>query len=108
MSITLQLPPEIEARLRASAARRGQSVEEYLIWLAARDNPAASSSPPPDPPPGADRGAWSEVLHRFETGRQPTQEEQEQAFQALAGGIHTGVALSGEELRRENLYEDGQ
>jgi plasmid stability protein len=33
MTITIDLPPDVEAWLRAEAARRGMSVEDYAISI---------------------------------------------------------------------------
>jgi predicted transcriptional regulator len=37
MTLTLELSPEEEARLRANAAVRGQEIKEYLMTLAEND-----------------------------------------------------------------------
>jgi hypothetical protein len=34
MSVTINLPADIEQKLREAAARRGQTLEAYLEWLA--------------------------------------------------------------------------
>ena len=34
MSVTINLPAEAEQKLREAATRRGQSLKEYLEWLA--------------------------------------------------------------------------
>lgn len=33
MTVTLDLPPDIETRVQEEAARRSLPVEEYLLWL---------------------------------------------------------------------------
>jgi hypothetical protein len=42
MTLTLDLPPDLEARLNAEAARRGLSAADYVIELAR----SATSAPP--------------------------------------------------------------
>lgn len=37
MTVTLDLPPEVELRLRQKAARQGQDIEQYLRTLAEQD-----------------------------------------------------------------------
>ena len=54
MSITLNLPPETEQRLREKAAKHGQTVEAYLEGLAreetrSRNGTNLPSTPPLDP-----------------------------------------------------------
>jgi hypothetical protein len=39
MTLTLEIAPEVEARLRDKAKRRGMAVDAYLLDLAARDEP---------------------------------------------------------------------
>lgn len=46
MTVTINLPGEAEQKLRATAERRGQTLEAYLEWLAL--NVAANSGPPHD------------------------------------------------------------
>ena len=40
MTVTLELSPEAEADLRERAARRGQTVTDYLLTLARSEDPA--------------------------------------------------------------------
>jgi hypothetical protein len=49
MTVTLDLPPAVEQRLTERASQRGQSLTQYLVWLAARE--AAESEPTAAPPP---------------------------------------------------------
>ena len=62
MTLTLDLPPELEERLKAEAARRGLAVDEYLIELAR----SATLDAPADPGVGAEdltellSGTWPE------------------------------------------------
>src|SRR2546422_165852 len=44
MTLTLDLPPDLEARLHAEAARRGLSAADYMIELARSATPEAPSS----------------------------------------------------------------
>jgi hypothetical protein len=44
MAVTLNLPPETEKYLREKAARSGQTLEDYLCWLAERDTQSANGS----------------------------------------------------------------
>src|SRR6266851_8309925 len=44
MTLTLDLPPDLEARLNAEATRRGLSIADYMIDLAR----SATSEAPPD------------------------------------------------------------
>ena len=106
MLITVDVPQELEAQVRERAALRGSSVEQYLIALAAQDTARSDDNPAPAAQPGKLSEALAAVLRNITPGYRPTAEEQEQAFQELLQGIHTGVALTDEELRRENLYED--
>ena len=39
MTLTLELPPELEARLRTNAAVHGKDVVDYLLTLAENDPP---------------------------------------------------------------------
>jgi hypothetical protein len=47
MSVILDLAPDIEQKLRIKAAEKGQTLEQYLQWLAA--DAAATATPSPDP-----------------------------------------------------------
>lgn len=37
MTLTIEVTPEMEARLRQKAARRGETLDDYLLGLANRD-----------------------------------------------------------------------
>ena len=81
MTITLELPPEIEARLRAEAQTRGVSigdvVKAYLIQQAQTARPT----------------------------QQMSAEELDQAFEDIADIIPEGISpLSDEALSRESIY----
>jgi hypothetical protein len=50
MTITINLPADAEKKLREAAARRGETLEAYLEWLAAQSagngaRPAAKRTP---------------------------------------------------------------
>ncbi|MDQ2730340.1 MAG: hypothetical protein M3Y56_01665, partial [Armatimonadota bacterium] len=57
MSITLELQPELEEKLREAAAQQGKAVETYLLELAQQNVPDESIVTPvvPNgaPPPGS-------------------------------------------------------
>jgi len=108
MTVTLHLPPELEARIMQNAARHSQPIEQYLLSLVERDATSADADAgrPIQEAPAEEEPTWAEVIRRIETGYVPTPEEQKRAFQQLLRGIHTGVSLTDEDLSRENLYED--
>lgn len=60
MSITINLPVEAEQKLREAAARRGQSLEAYLEWVAATSVAANGSGPPPERTSEEKVAAWRE------------------------------------------------
>jgi len=111
MTITLQLPPELAERLIADAARRRQSVEEYILALVARtgqsdgDSESDGNCPPVEPAAGKAPG-WDEVIRRLETGYEPSGEERRRVILELIQSVHTGVSLSDDELSRETMYDD--
>ena len=81
MTITLELPPELEARLVAEARAGGVPVADivtaHLLQQARAIIPA----------------------------EQPTAEDVDQAFEEIANMIPEGIPpIPGEALRRENLY----
>lgn len=47
MKVSIDVPSEAEDKLRAAAARRGQTLEAYLEWLAVV-SAGNGSGPPPD------------------------------------------------------------
>jgi hypothetical protein len=94
--------------VREKAARRGQAIEEYLLSLAQRDAAAADTIPdqPVEEENDEDTMPWTEVIRRIQTGYQPTPEERDRALQKFCEGLNIGAALTDEDLRRENMYED--
>jgi hypothetical protein len=87
VTLTIHLPPEVENRLRAEAARRGQDAAEYASALLAEILvPATARTPHPA----------------------INQEEWEYAFDAWIRSHHdlTAPVIPMESLRREHLYED--
>ncbi len=65
MTLTLDLPPDVEARVTAEAARRGVSPADYLIDLA---RSAVTDAPP------TDAGSELEEVEEFLPGRWPEDE----------------------------------
>lgn len=51
MTISIELPPETEARLREQAANKGAKLEEYLSELARHWASTNGTSPKPAPTP---------------------------------------------------------
>lgn len=89
MTITLNLDPDKEARLRRSAEEHGQDVAEYLLSLADANAalPDAAEKYPRTPlPQGSPE--WEAMLKSMEIKREP------------------GVSLSIEATSRESIYED--
>lgn len=84
MTITLNLDPEKEARLRRQAEQRGQDVAEYLLSLADDTAPAEVYPHQPLPQGSAE---WKAALWGMGKGRM-------------------GVALPIEATSRESIYED--
>jgi plasmid stability protein len=87
MALTINVPPEVEARLREEAAKRGQDAAEYAGAL------------------------LTQMLgpgHLKSFAETATQEEWQRAFEAWVASHHdlTAPVISLEALRRENLYED--
>jgi hypothetical protein len=75
MSITINLAPETERKLREKAAQRGQTIEEYLSRLA--DESAASAPVAPSPSPRPDRTPEAPIPPEIlEWARQQVSEEQ--------------------------------
>src|SRR5262245_24254215 len=71
MSITLNLPPEIEQLLRVRAAQQGQTIEAYLEQLAdreARANGTASSTTDASP---SDASEFEQRLNELGEGLPP-------------------------------------
>ncbi len=89
MTITLNLDPEREARLRRQAQQRGLDIVDYLLSLAERPEaniPTAQAEYPHRPlPQGSPE--WKALLMSMGQGR-------------------TGVSLSIEATSRESIYED--
>jgi hypothetical protein len=44
MTVSLTLPPDLEARIQSEAARRSVDVEQYLVWLVSSSLPADSDA----------------------------------------------------------------
>lgn len=85
MSLTIDLPPEVETRLREEAARRGQATEEYASRILAE---VVEQQP--------------EIAPRILTSQ-----ERAQAFREWAASRKVvAPPLPSEALRRENMYED--
>jgi hypothetical protein len=62
MTLTLDLPPDLEARLTSEAARRGLSPADYLLELVRSATPEAPSSEPSVEPDETEDllGPWPE------------------------------------------------
>lgn len=84
MTITIDLPPEKEQRLRDMAQRAGVPVEEYVLDLVDKQAPAAPVPELPEP-----RDEWEEWLINFAKRHPPVERH-----------------LTDEDLSRENIYED--
>jgi len=85
MTVTLELPPEREAALKALAAARGLSVEQWLLELAEQAVPVGS------------------IGHLQKTNPQ----EWARQFHAWAEGHdRTTPLLSDEDISRESIYPD--
>jgi hypothetical protein len=85
MAVTLELPPEKEAALKAQAQARGLSLEQWLIQLA--DQYASTSS----------------ITHL----QKSDPEEWMRQFRAFAADQdRTTPPLSDEAVNRENIYPD--
>lgn len=73
MTITLEIAPETEARLRDKATAQGLDLAAYLLELAERDAYEAEESDPDADLTGEDRAAIREGVRRglqaFEEGR---------------------------------------
>lgn len=80
MTVTLHLPPEIEAGLVAQAHASGMTVEEYLLSL-----------------------VGSTVLTSSQKGL--SAEERAAAFEAWSAGHRHTVPLSDYAVSREGIYE---
>ena len=59
MTVTINVPSEAEAKLRAAAARRGQTLEAYLEWLAVQ-SAGNGVGPVPERTPEEKVAAWRE------------------------------------------------
>ncbi len=81
MTITLDLKPEVEARLRGEAEARGLGVEEYVLTVIEH----ADESPKP---------------------KQLSEEEFQRTWALLAVGSEGLPSLTDEDLSREALYAD--
>jgi plasmid stability protein len=87
MVLTINIPPEVESRLREEAAKHGQDAAEYASALLSQALTTGTSEP----------------FH--ETA---TQEEWERAFDAWVESHRDlrAPVIPLDALRRENLYED--
>ena len=56
MTVTLDIPPTLEASVQANAQARGVSIEKYLLTLVERDFVA------PAPPPGSESWTLQDAL----------------------------------------------
>ena len=82
MSLTIELPPEMEARFRAEARSQGVPLDTLVIkWLA--------------------RYAPTELRKSLET------KEAERLLDELVESLPEMPVFSDEALRRENIYNDG-
>ncbi len=92
MTLKLELPPELESRLRKEAAKRGLSVDQ-CAQLLLQDQLALAETSTPD----------VRALRK-------TPEERLRAFHELLDFIKSlnipSPPIPAEALRRENLYED--
>ena len=91
MTVTVELTPALEARLRDEAARRGFQVDEYARMILEVQLAAHPGEPPPRP------------FHETATA-----EEWKSGFHAWVES-HRGInlpPLTDESLRRDHLYED--
>jgi hypothetical protein len=87
MTVTLEISPEREAAMRREAARRGLTVEAWLLQVAAEAAPVAAE-PEAQDDPFADPEAWIERFDAF----------------VKRYGVHAN--LPDEALTRESIYDD--
>ena len=93
MTLTLELPPDVESRLYALSAQSGQKPEEYLIGLV-REKPMTEEA--------AERAEldalWDDYHARFGHEPGPTAQELQAVFRQNAADFAAGRWLTLEEL----------
>ena len=94
MALTIEMPPEAEARLREKAHRRGQAAEDYVRDLVERDLSAAPAKPSPAKP------SRDEIAARLQAWREFAQDVPDYRAQA---GL---PPLSDEDISRETIYAE--
>lgn len=62
MTLTIELPPELEQRLEQAAAERGQAAADYARTVLEEKLLQTLPSSPPDTWSGLPRRPWSEVI----------------------------------------------
>ncbi len=92
MALSLDLPPELEARLRDEAARRGRDVADFARFLLECSLRVPGSPPAPERPfyETATDEEWLREFHDF--------------LEEFRDNDAPPIPL--EALRRENIYED--
>ena len=90
MTVTLELTPEIEARLAQHAAARGVTPEDYLADFLAENLPPVVEAKEKPFYERATKEEWLAEFHRWVDSHENRGEPY----------------LSDEALRRENIYED--
>lgn len=97
MTLTLELPPDVETRLHALSAQNGQKPEEYLIGLV-REAPLIGEAAAGGVSENNLDAAWEDYHARF--GQEPglTPEELLAAFRQNAEDHAAGRCLTLEEL----------
>jgi hypothetical protein len=89
MTLTIDLAPDLEARLREAATQHGLDVAEYVQHLIAQHLPSPRAGGP---------SLWSTL----------TPEEWSRAFDEWANSHDTSLPLlSDEAVSRESFYESG-
>ena len=98
-ALTLELPPELYARLRAEAERLGRSAQDVAQeWLAERLEEASQAAPTiqetPPPAPMSDRDRVTEVLRAAGLLAELSPEEKERARRSTMTLEEVSAALS--------------
>lgn len=93
MTLTLELPPDVETRLHKLSAQTGQKPEEYLIGLV-REAPLTEGA---DDEGDLD-AAWDDYHARFGQEPGPTDEQLLAAFRQSAEDVAAGRWLTLEEF----------
>jgi hypothetical protein len=102
-SITLQLHPDTEQKLRQQASRAGLTLEGYLQRLAERAV-ANGTTPTPTGEEGTAPGGESDQQPRYISDPRPTRAEFERLLGDLAAGPPLPVLPA--DFSRADIYDD--